>query len=199
MKSNKRINLLSTAIIGLTLCACGGGGGGGGGDEGAEKGNAPTTNNSSTNNSSSSSNSATTQDLAPSTLSGYRFDKGYGNVWYAFSGSSVSYSFGSSINDRYTGGYYSYKKTGANTGRLSISDAENNSASYLPYFEVIMSYSSDGYIDLKFSKSGNTLSVTMDGTATMETTTTDRTSTPYKTTRKSSSSSISGTWTVKKN
>ena len=35
MKTRKYINLLSTGIIGLTLCACGGGGGGGGGSDAA--------------------------------------------------------------------------------------------------------------------------------------------------------------------
>ena len=180
--------MLLLPVVALALSACGGGGGGGG--EAPSGGNSGNSGSSSSGNSGSSS---TTTDIAPSNLNGVVF-RGYGNEFYSFSG-GATYSFGSSIQDRYTGGGWSYRKTGPTTGVLTISNA-SNVISNGPYFYATMYYSTDGEVQLTFSRSGSTTKVSMSGRSEQRSTTRDVTVTPAKVTNKTSYATISGTFTV---
>lgn len=145
---------------------------------------------------SGSTDDADDENIAPYNLAGVVFRKSYGNEFYSFNTSGMTYSFGSSVDQRYTGGGYSYQRTGPTTGTLRFSNASYRGG-YLPYFEYTTTYSSNGTVNLTFSKSsGGKLTVSMSGSATTTTKTTDRTSTPYKTTTKTNSSTISDTFNV---
>lgn len=145
---------------------------------------------------SGSTDDADDENIAPYNLAGVVFRKSYGNEFYSFSTGGMTYSFGSSVDQRYTGGGYSYQRTGPTTGTLRFSNASYRGG-YLPYFEYTTTYSSNGTVNLTFSKSsGGKLTVSMSGSATTTTKTTDRTSIPYKTTTKTNSSTISGTFNV---
>lgn len=191
MKISTRIlGLLATAVIGLTLTSCGGGGGGGGGDSASSSENSG---NSGSSGSGNGGNSSTPADIAPANINGLVF-RGYGNEFYAFL-SGATYSFGSSISDRYTGGGWSYRKTGPTTGVLTISNAKNV-ISNGPYFYATMYYSTDGEVNLTFSRSGNTTKVKMSGRSKHRSNTRDVTVIPHKETNKTSYATISGTFTV---
>lgn len=178
MKTRTYLNLLSTGIIGLTLCACGGGGGG---DKGGEE-----SNESVSSSSNSSSNNTVSQDLAPTSLNGYTFTKN--NNMYKFSGYNIYNYVGSNRSFNWNGAY-TYKKTSATTGQLSFSASVIGVSSST-------SHSTPSALTLTFSNSEGALKVKITGTeklvitAVMPITNQLQTSTSYST--------HNGTYTISK-
>ena len=151
MKSNKLINLLSTAIIGLTLCACGGGGGtpegSGTTENGTNQGNNTTQGDKNNNNKAEEA-----ADLAPKTLYGLKLKSG---------SETFTFSNGCSFSDAggmYYSGSYNYTKTGPDTGTLSF-----NLTSYSYGVETTMK--TNGILYLEFCKTSNKEWVNIDGEA----------------------------------
>jgi hypothetical protein len=116
MKSNKHINLLSTAIIGLTLCACGGGGGG------SSSGSADADNTTNSGSSNNNNESSTESGLAPSSIATQQWclylSGGFLNKTFTFSsGNKVVVRFdlvdrGYVWATKSSVGTYSYSKSG---------------------------------------------------------------------------------------
>ena len=104
--THKLLNLLATAVIGLTLVSCGGGGGGGGGgDNGGGNGG----NNNGGNN--------TVVDYAPASLEGFNFKTSTTPSYQtlSFKAGGCTYSDGHGIT---YSGTYTYRKSGINEGEL---------------------------------------------------------------------------------